>query len=76
MHSEEKRSLLVCVTCWSSHHGGLGRLGKEEFGSFPEFTMLVPGVLLGSALALFLSFGSGLYLVGATGSCWPLGTSV
>ena len=45
----------------------LGRLGEKESGTFPEFAMLVPGVLLGSALALFLSLGFGLCLGGATG---------
>jgi hypothetical protein len=54
----------------------LGRLGEEESGTFPEFVMLVPGVFLGSALALFLSLGFGLCLGGATGFCWPLGASV
>jgi hypothetical protein len=54
----------------------LGRLGEKESGTFPEFAMLVPGVILGSALALFLSLGFGLCLGGATGLCCPLGASV
>ena len=54
----------------------LGRLGEEESGTFTEFALMVPSVLLGSAFAFFLSLGFGLGLGGATGSCWPLGAGV
>ena len=52
----------------------LGRLGEEESGTFPEVALLVPGVLFGSAFALFLSLGFGLGLGGATG--WALRAGV
>ena len=56
----------------SSHHDGLGRLGREEeFRSLPELAALVPCVFLGSALAFFAQ-GFGLSLLwaarGALGS--------